>query len=582
MADNENLVLNSVLCFISTKAHHIAPKILRQLLNDFYSADELSLAKKIYLEHIDTLNINELPKISRKRRDSINRSAHEIDDILSLFQHLDENKQISNLPKFVAASPDNMPSLRLTDGDLSIVLTKLSNLEELVTNLANLLPLGNNLTQANNDILMKIQSDINNYAGTAMSNRVGRNLLLNHDDHSLLTTSVGTHYTSTENTPSTSAAPFIPDSRNISNEGAQLEGDWPNIPGSIISNGLHSVHSWGSSSAPPGEHDFEAEGGDFTKVISKSTRRLEKRARSPGNNNIESAKRPNEGRSPNNIIFSGSIPNRPNPPSRPPISQGIMGRSTTCHALKAAESSKSEIAIFCVSNIATNYTVNDIRKHCLQLGARVRYCFDISNEQYKGKSFKVAVGRDVVQLINNELAWPARVIIKPWRSSNVTTQQLNSVTNSSSSSSVIPQSTTTLIIDNEVASINSTNIISYPNQQSIHASNNSNIENSSMCDKGYDSAATSSNLQLTAPTVVQRSTVTTALQNMIQGTRRQLTGKKRSESCGELNKTRAMDSNDTVSAVSNPDNCEDHVNLNYSNLANEIIAEVRNGLTWKA
>ena len=70
-----------------------------------------------------------MPKPVRRRKDSLNRSTSEIDDILSVVSTLDNNKTIDLLPLFVSSDPDKMPSIKLTDGDLAVVMMKLSKIE---------------------------------------------------------------------------------------------------------------------------------------------------------------------------------------------------------------------------------------------------------------------------------------------------------------------------------------------------------------------------------------------------------------------------------------------------------------------
>jgi hypothetical protein len=53
----------------------------------------------------------------------------EVDDILTVFTCLDEQEQLSNLPNYVSDNPDNMPSLRLYEGDLTILMDYLTKLD---------------------------------------------------------------------------------------------------------------------------------------------------------------------------------------------------------------------------------------------------------------------------------------------------------------------------------------------------------------------------------------------------------------------------------------------------------------------
>src|SRR6478609_8939233 len=66
----------------------------------------------------------------RRRKDSIGRTPNEVDDLLGVISMMDNNKTIDQLPLFVSSDPDKMPSIKLTDGDLAVVMIKLSKLEE--------------------------------------------------------------------------------------------------------------------------------------------------------------------------------------------------------------------------------------------------------------------------------------------------------------------------------------------------------------------------------------------------------------------------------------------------------------------
>lgn len=61
------------------------------------------------------------------RRDGSERLEREINDIMTLLAFCDEQKVFDNLPVCVNNNPDNMPSLRLFDGDTHIILKKKFN-----------------------------------------------------------------------------------------------------------------------------------------------------------------------------------------------------------------------------------------------------------------------------------------------------------------------------------------------------------------------------------------------------------------------------------------------------------------------
>ena len=68
-----------------------------------------------------------------RRRDGDNRIVREVDDMITTIQYLDENKLLSSMPKYVSANPDNIPSSRLFEGDLDILLTMIEKIGTKIT-----------------------------------------------------------------------------------------------------------------------------------------------------------------------------------------------------------------------------------------------------------------------------------------------------------------------------------------------------------------------------------------------------------------------------------------------------------------
>jgi len=69
-----------------------------------------------------------LPYIPMQRGEL--RAAKSLDDIITIFTRIDENMKTSNLPKYVAESPDVMPSMRLYDGDLRSLMMAFDKMSE--------------------------------------------------------------------------------------------------------------------------------------------------------------------------------------------------------------------------------------------------------------------------------------------------------------------------------------------------------------------------------------------------------------------------------------------------------------------
>ena len=108
-------------------------KSLESVILDFYTSDDITIAKDLLTNEIDELHIEQWRKSIRVRKDSVTRTPNEVDDILSAIAVLDEKLLTKNFPCFVSADPDHMPSMKLSDGNLSAVMTKLSKMEDVVT-----------------------------------------------------------------------------------------------------------------------------------------------------------------------------------------------------------------------------------------------------------------------------------------------------------------------------------------------------------------------------------------------------------------------------------------------------------------
>ena len=128
MASQRELSLCDVLCFVSNKFVKLPVKQLKSMLSDFYAIEALTEAKVRLLSDIEKAEPSvQIPHMPR-RRDGDNRAAREVDDIVTLFQFVDENKLLTMLPMYVSGNPDLMPSARLFEGDLNILMVKLEKM----------------------------------------------------------------------------------------------------------------------------------------------------------------------------------------------------------------------------------------------------------------------------------------------------------------------------------------------------------------------------------------------------------------------------------------------------------------------
>jgi hypothetical protein len=111
---------------------------LKNAMLDFYTPQCILAAKELLLNEADVVMPEKWVKPAKHRLASVGQHnlAKEIDDIFSVIQLIDEAQVTDKLPLFVSDNPDNMPLVRLTDGDLVAVLQKLARLENTVMNVS--------------------------------------------------------------------------------------------------------------------------------------------------------------------------------------------------------------------------------------------------------------------------------------------------------------------------------------------------------------------------------------------------------------------------------------------------------------
>jgi len=135
MADGQ-LVLSEALCFITNKFGKTGRNelnSLRTLIVDFYRDEEISAAKCRLLD--DMANIvfltDKPPRVPRRREaiDPKIRVQAEVDDMFKQLIFLDEHKLTNQLPVYVSAKPDSNPTTKLCEGDLKFLFMYMDRME---------------------------------------------------------------------------------------------------------------------------------------------------------------------------------------------------------------------------------------------------------------------------------------------------------------------------------------------------------------------------------------------------------------------------------------------------------------------
>jgi len=102
------------------------------------------------------------------------------------------------------------------------------------------------------------------------------------------------------------------------------------------------------------------------------------------------------------------------PTSNTTIQRKIIGKSDSLK-LKAADPVKTIKAVYCISNVSTEFSVDDIVNHCKSLKVRVLFCYDVTLVTSSARAFKIAIAEADSVKMNNAEIWPRRIVIRPWR-----------------------------------------------------------------------------------------------------------------------------------------------------------------------
>jgi len=124
MADSEH-VLCDLLCFLKSKYGKVSAKPLKSSIMDLCKMEDIVAAKRQLINDAERLQLVQLPHIP-DRRAGDDRVSRVMDDIFTVFACLDEQIMTQNLPCYVSKSPDCMPSSRLYEGDLAILMNLLT------------------------------------------------------------------------------------------------------------------------------------------------------------------------------------------------------------------------------------------------------------------------------------------------------------------------------------------------------------------------------------------------------------------------------------------------------------------------
>jgi len=128
-------VLSEPLCFLVNRFVKGHLKTLKTSAIDFFNRQEILEAKFQLLDDLERVGVPitaKHPRVPKYRRGKENTAVRNLEDIISVFIYLDENKLLDQLPRYVSANPEASPSTRLCEGDLKFLFAYLDKIDNAI------------------------------------------------------------------------------------------------------------------------------------------------------------------------------------------------------------------------------------------------------------------------------------------------------------------------------------------------------------------------------------------------------------------------------------------------------------------
>lgn len=399
MAD-DRFVLCNPLCFLVNKYGKNQVKLLKSALVDFYSPKVLSAARKQLLKDVETvIGTLSLPHMPQQRHGD-NHAVREVDDMIAILTALDEKMTLSMLPAYMSDSPDNMPSLRLYEGDLGVLMAMLEKMDSRLAMLESAVsyiprPVTTNTTS--NLHTTSVTGEVNKVSAcvASQSRHMGENTQSTKPrDTERRTAAAGTVAMMSGN-PTTQ--PLI----NTGNDSQMPVGarrvDWSSVASAastpVMHNNRYSVLM--SNTEDSDNNQFVEQRSATTKRRRHLAAQQRRQQQQPvANNNAQSVR-----------------------PTRAPV---MIGKSTTQSAVSAAKKIFKK-SVYCVDNVSTSYTDDDICSHVTAMGVTVVSCHEVKprrrrpNEDVSDrKAFRLCISTEDNERLLDADKWPDSVTICEW------------------------------------------------------------------------------------------------------------------------------------------------------------------------
>ena len=393
MADCE-YVLSSLLCYLKSKYGKVGSKLLKSSIVDFYKVEDLASAKRQLIGDIERLHLVQLPHIPERRAGS-DQATRIVDDLFTVFTCLDEQLKLTDLPRYVSDSPDFMPSTRLYDGDLGVLMAVLEKID------GHIVEHGSAIAAIARDLR------ILQVAGRSYDNEpcVINNTGSQHDTARPAPSAITSG--NSVQTADRNACLSADDNQTYA-KSATAQLDWATVASTPVaqSNRFAVLVT---------DNDCSSDARPFTDV---EGRRSAKRRRRQSRQQQQQQQQ----QSTNQSVIQRTDQSQQQNQNRPrPARQGVLGTSIATRGLAAAKPI-SKKAVFCIDNINPSYKVDDVRAFVASLSINVVSCFQVNPRRRRNetgsvddrKAFRLCIDDTDRNRLLDASNWPRFVVISLW------------------------------------------------------------------------------------------------------------------------------------------------------------------------
>jgi len=124
-----DLVVCELLCYLMNKYGNSPNDSLKSIVLSFYTPIEIASAKDTIYRAVAPLTVDGLPRLVQRRKGD-DKPRHDVDDIFTLVDALDDRALLGSLPKYVAGDLSRVPPLNTGDLDMTLLTLRVSAMEK--------------------------------------------------------------------------------------------------------------------------------------------------------------------------------------------------------------------------------------------------------------------------------------------------------------------------------------------------------------------------------------------------------------------------------------------------------------------